>query len=237
MVALVGTEILQVLAVQANGQPAASTETVTTGDIAALAGTVSITDLTLLGSTSGTTQVLSGAIAGTSVLTLPVATDTLVGKATTDVLSNKTLTDPIETNTHRCTVQLDKTSSAALSNITGLVQTVVAGTYKFEIDLDTTSTANGGVKAAFKFTTAVASTLNALAIAVDAAAVAAARFTTATDQASITAATVATVAVKIVGTVIVTTGGTLQLQFAQNASHADTSSVLVGSSMTFTRLA
>lgn len=47
-------------------------------------------DLVLLGSTSGTTTLNSGATAGTSVLTLPVATDTLVGKATTDTLTNKT---------------------------------------------------------------------------------------------------------------------------------------------------
>ena len=48
----------------------------------------------LSGSTSGTTQLLSGATAGTSVITLPIATDTLVGKATTDTLTNKTLTSP-----------------------------------------------------------------------------------------------------------------------------------------------
>lgn len=280
MVALVGTETLEVLAAQANGQPAASTQTVTTAEIAALAGAVPITDLTLLGSTSGTTQVLSGAIAGTSVLTLPVATDTLVGKATTDALtnktvngliitsttgtltipagvvltgpaasgtaatlagtetlSNKTMTDPIETNTHRSTVQLDKTTDVVLANIVGLVQTVVPGTYQYKINLDTTSTANGGVKAAFKYTTAVASALNSIAKAFDAAAVVTARFVTATDQASILDALAATVACEMAGTIVVTTGGTLQLQFAQNTSHADTSSVFVGSSMTFTRLA
>jgi len=47
----------------------------------------------LSGSTSGTTQILSGATAGTSIITLPVATDTLVGKATTDTLTNKSLSD------------------------------------------------------------------------------------------------------------------------------------------------
>ncbi|MEE8207953.1 MAG: hypothetical protein V3T88_03230, partial [Nitrosomonadaceae bacterium] len=52
---------------------------------------VNITTSTIYdGSTSGTTTVLSGAIAGTSVLTLPVATDTLIGKATTDTFTNKT---------------------------------------------------------------------------------------------------------------------------------------------------
>ena len=46
------------------------------------------------GSTSGTTTVLATATAGTTTLTLPAATDTLVGKATTDTLTNKTLTSP-----------------------------------------------------------------------------------------------------------------------------------------------
>jgi hypothetical protein len=46
------------------------------------------------GSTSGTTTVQATAIAGSTTLTLPAATDTLVGKATTDTLTNKTLTSP-----------------------------------------------------------------------------------------------------------------------------------------------
>jgi len=47
------------------------------------------------GSTSGTTTLQATAVAGTTTLTLPAATDTLVGLATTDTLTNKTLTTPV----------------------------------------------------------------------------------------------------------------------------------------------
>ena len=49
--------------------------------------------LILAGSSSGTTT-LSPAAAASGTLTLPAATDTLVGRATTDTLTNKTLTSP-----------------------------------------------------------------------------------------------------------------------------------------------
>ncbi len=45
----------------------------------------------LMGFTSGSTQIEAQAVAGSSVLKLPAATDTLVGKATTDTFTNKTL--------------------------------------------------------------------------------------------------------------------------------------------------
>jgi hypothetical protein len=47
-----------------------------------------------LGEASGTTTLQASEVAGTTSLTLPAATDTLVGKATTDTLTNKTLTAP-----------------------------------------------------------------------------------------------------------------------------------------------
>lgn len=49
------------------------------------------TTLSLNGATSGVTQVNASAIAGSTTLTLPAATDTLVGKATTDTLTNKSI--------------------------------------------------------------------------------------------------------------------------------------------------
>jgi len=53
----------------------------------------------LSGSTSGTTQILSAATAGTSVITMPIGTDTLVGKATTDTLTNKSISGSTNTLT------------------------------------------------------------------------------------------------------------------------------------------
>jgi hypothetical protein len=49
---------------------------------------------TFRGSTSGTTNLQASAVAGSTTLTLPAATDTLVCRKTIDTLTNKTLTAP-----------------------------------------------------------------------------------------------------------------------------------------------
>lgn len=66
--------------------------------------------------TSGTVELrpVTGAL-GTAVLSLPAATDQLVGRATTDTLTNKTLTSPTLT-----TPVLGTPSSGTLTNCTGL---------------------------------------------------------------------------------------------------------------------
>lgn len=92
-----GTGVATFLATpsSANLATAVTDETGSGALVFATLPTFGTTGVKFSGSTSGTTTVLSGATAGTSVLTLPVATDTLVGKATTDTLTNKTLTTPV----------------------------------------------------------------------------------------------------------------------------------------------
>jgi len=70
------------------------------------------------GSTSGTTTLQATATAGSTTLTLPAATDTLVGKATTDTLTNKSISLTNNTVTFTSaelkTACSDETGSGAL---------------------------------------------------------------------------------------------------------------------------
>lgn len=137
----------------------------------------------------------------------------------------------------RCSTQLDATTNTTLANIVGMVLTVVVGTYKYRVTLPGTAGAGGGIKAAFKLTTTVLTSIEATGQAFTASAVAVQHTTTATDQASQIASTAAAIFTVLEGSMVVGTAGTIQIQAAQNVSDGATTSVYVGAMFELTRTA
>lgn len=129
----------------------------------------------------------------------------------------------------RNTAQFDRTSSTALTSVTGLSTTVTNGKiYKFVAELYTVSDVAGGVKFGIN-STGGASAFIAEAIVFDAGAIAVQSRTT-TNAAAIGGVTAVTNAYcRISGSVAVSGNGSLRVEFAQNASSGTPSSVLVGS--------
>lgn len=152
--------------------------------------------------------------------------------------TRKVINDNFRDISH-CTTQFDAvtgTTGATLTNVVGMISdTLMPGTYLVEINLVTTATTNSGFKAALKWGTASMITSTVLSVdALTASAIASTKFTTSTDASAFVAATSAYVGVRVYGTIVVALAGTIQLQAAQNAAHADTTSVLAGSTMSFT---
>ena len=83
-------------------------------------------NLILNGSTSGSVTLSSPAVSGTTTLTLPTTTDTLVGKTTTDTLTNKTLTSPTITG---ASITVASTAAPTFSAYQSSAQTPATGTW------------------------------------------------------------------------------------------------------------
>lgn len=110
---------------------------------------------TLNGTTSGTVKISAPAVAGSSVLTLPVATDTLIGKATTDTLTNKTF---------------DSAGTGNVLKVSGV--TISAGQYPGETGAGSATTGNVGervdssvlIGSAVSLTTGVTSNVTSISL-------------------------------------------------------------------------
>jgi hypothetical protein len=119
------------------------------------------------------------------------------------------------------TASVTKNASATYSDVTGLTATVVPGTYKFRAVLPSTvASGTGGIKYAFNYTGAVLSTLESTAKGFTASAVAVQRVTTTTTQTDLFTQAAVVLLTEIEGVFVVTTGGTIAVQVAQNTSNA-----------------
>jgi hypothetical protein len=97
--------------------------------------------LVLAGTTSGTTTVTATAVAGTTTLTLPETTYTVVGKATTDTLTNKTLTGAAMNGTLGATTPSTVAATTISASSTATFAAGAAGTPS----ITTTGDTNTGI--------------------------------------------------------------------------------------------
>jgi len=139
----------------------------------------------------------------------------------------------------RCTTQFDATSGdtgATLTDVVGMTATVLAaGVYRIRAALSTVSTTNSGIKVAIGGT-ATATAFSCTTFNYNTATINAVDTVTTIGNAMGAATAVAT-DVLVEGYITVNAAGTLTLQAAQNASHADTTSVKVGSTLFIERVA
>lgn len=148
----------------------------------------------------------------------------------------------------RCVViaEIDITSSTTGATLTNVPELITDTTHKlealmeymFEANLSVISTANSGVKVAFAQTNGL--TLSQFECLSNAKHTGTAdvitHVTSTTAGTSVVATTTVIQQVILKGTFTTTTGGTLQLQMAQNASHADTTSIFKGSTLVVKRV-
>lgn len=173
------------------------------------------------------------AVTGTIITGTPALTGgTLAGPT----ITGATISGSISTGTVRTSAAVTANATTTYANVTGLEQTVVPGTYKFTLMLPSTvASGTGGINYAFNYTTTVLSALESTAQGYTASAVAVQHTTTTTTQTALFTQAAVVIFVEVEGTMVVTTGGLIDVQVAQSASNASNSVALVGGSFQLTR--
>jgi hypothetical protein len=178
--------------------------------------------------------------AGATLVTLD-ATQTLSSKTlTAPVITGATVSSSINSDIKRCSTATTADQTTTLANITGLTgfALVASGVYEFDVNLHVTCSTNAGIGVAFKYTTATLTSIQCKPMAFAAASVLnVAQNTTATDaNLKFNDKSAAWLNVILRGTLVVNAAGTLAVQMAQETSHTDVTTVLVGSTARFTRI-
>lgn len=179
----------------------------------------------------------------------PNSTATLMSTQTSDAvkitggtingvtITNATITSPISTTAVRTSASVTANATTTYANVTGLTYTVVPGTYKFTLMLPSTvASGTGGIKYAFNYTGTVLSAIESSAQGFTASAVAVQHTTTTTTQTDLFTQAAVVIFVQIEGTMVVTTGGTIDVQVAQNTSNASNTVALIGGSLQMVRI-
>lgn len=155
-------------------------------------------------------------------------------------MTGVTTTGGITNSIVRTSASVTKNASATYSDVTGLTFTnVVAGTYRFVAALPSTvASGTGGIKYSFNYTNGmVVGTLGSSAFGYTASAVAVQNSTTTTANADLFTQAAVVIDVLITGTMIVTTGGTITVQVAQNTSDSSNTIAVAGGWFQMNRIA
>ena len=223
------------LAVLLNLQfPTLHAQNVAGGTLSGTALTVTnTTNQIVLGTTNTDTLSFTAPAAGRTITFAdPLGNDSVVYLAAAQTLTGKTFSGNIYSNIKVLAAPATYTSNATPAALTGFSWTVVPGTYLFEVNLPGSMTTSGGLTLAFHLTTAVITSIQYQtyqATATDNAdAVSTQGTTTASDTKVVDNKTAAYVLTTVKGTMVVGTGGTFAWYASQNASHANTTTIVLG---------